>query len=113
MRLPSLFLAVTASLTLAGCAAVKGQARNVLIEKGGGVISVPVTDKINQERANREKAVALIVQKCGRNYEITREEEVEVGFEEETVVKNELPLNSNKKVVKVKKSDYRIWYRCR
>jgi len=112
MRFPYLLLASIAPLVLAGCAAATGQARNVLVEKDGGVISMPVTDKRYEERANREKAVALIVAKCGRNYEITREEEVDVGVVEETYLNPETSSKSNKTVVKSRKCEYRIWYRC-
>lgn len=94
-------------------AATHGQARNVLVEKDGGVVSMPVTDKRYQERANREKAVALMVEKCGNSYEITREEEVDVGVVEETYLNPETTTKSNKTVVKSRKCEYRLWYRCR
>jgi hypothetical protein len=112
MRLASLFPAAIASLTLAGCAMSSGQARYVLVEKGSGVVSMPVTDKGYEERANRDKAVSLIAAKCGTRYEITREEEVEVGIVEETVFKNESAEKSNKSVIRGRKSEYRLWYRC-
>jgi len=113
MRFPSFLLASLAPLVLAGCVAATGQARNVLVERDGGVIAMPVTDKNYIERANREKSVALMVAKCGRNYEITREEEVEVGVVEETYLNPESSSKSNKTVVKSRKCEYRIWYRCR
>jgi len=112
MRLPSILLAASTLLALAGCAAATGQARYVLVEKGSGVISMPVTDKGYEERANRDKAVSLIVAKCGTRYEITREEEVDVGVVEETVFKNESAEKSNKSVVRGRKNEYRLWYHC-
>jgi len=88
------------------------QARYVLVEKGSGVISMPVTESSYAERANRDKALSLIAAKCGTHYEITREEEVDVGIVEETVFKNESAEKSNKSVVRGRKCEYRLWYRC-
>jgi len=114
MRYQSFLLASIAPLVFGGCiAAGTGQARNILVEKDGGVVSMPVTDKRYEERANREKAAALMAAKCGANYEITREEEVDVGVVEETYLNPESTTKSNKTVVRSRKCEYRLWYRCR
>ena len=112
MRQISIFLSAIALIIIAGCATAPGKARNVLVERDGGIVSIPVTDKSYEERANREKARALIMQKCGSKFEITREEEVDVGILEETFVKSDQPATSNKTVVRSKRCEYRIWYRC-
>ena len=111
MRFPSILLSSVVTMLCAGC--VKGQARNILVERDSGIISMPVTDNSGEERANREKAIRLIELKCnGRKYEITREEEVEVGVVEETVMNGALAGPSSKKLVKSRKAEYRLTYRC-
>ena len=110
MHFTSIIYVSISTMLLAGC--VNGQARNVLVERDSGIISIPVTENSREERANREKAAALIAAKCGKKYEITREEEVDIGFVEETFTKNAFSSSSNKTVIKRKKAEYRLWYHC-
>lgn len=115
MRITFLIAAVTATtLTLSGCVGIspRGHARNILVEKGSGIVAMPVTENGSEERANREKAVQLIEAKCGKAYEITREEEVDVGVIEDLVMNNAASGPSTKKLVKSRKAEYRLWYRC-
>ncbi len=99
-------------LSLAGCASPTLQARHVLVEKGSGVVAIPISSRSYEERA-RGRAVDLIRDKCGPVYTITREEEVAVADIEEVTVKNELAFNSSKTIVRGKKLEYRLTYVCR
>lgn len=110
MRLPLLTVVASASFICAACAI--GQARNVLVEKDGGVVAMPYTNNSYEEKTNRSRALSLIAAKCGKKYEITREEEVAVGDVEDSVVKNEWSKNTDRTVVKSKKYEYRISYKC-
>jgi hypothetical protein len=112
MRIPYLLLPLCTLFLIAGCVGITGHARNILVERDSGIISMPVTENSSQERANRDKARMLMENKCGKNFEITREEEVEVGLVEEMVANNVISGPSTKKLVKSKKAEYRLWYRC-
>jgi hypothetical protein len=69
-------VAVAAVLLLEGCAAT---ARYVVLEPRGGSVAI-----FRNTPAHREKAHALMAQKCPGGYDIVREEEVVTG---ETVTK--------------------------
>ncbi len=112
MRIPYLLSLSLSMLSIAGCVGITGHARNILVERDSGIIAMPVTENGSQERANRDKARMLMEAKCGKNFEITREEEVDVGLVEEIVANNAISGPSTKKLVKSKKAEYRLWYRC-
>nr|VFJ91784.1 MAG: hypothetical protein BECKLFY1418A_GA0070994_101818 [Candidatus Kentron sp. LFY] len=105
---------IAGSMGLVGCASApyvpSGQARYVLVEKSGGVVALP------RRESDRSHALYMIRSKCGTQYEIVREEEVEVGEIER--VSNQASNGGNSSVgssviVREKKVEYRISYKCK
>ena len=102
------FGALVLLLANGGC----GGARLVVIEPHGGVVAVP-----RDTAANREKAKALMEQRCPGGYDIVREEEVSVGSRvrgETTTSKNIFDEIETKEEYTVRtKYEWRMHYRCR
>jgi hypothetical protein len=65
------FLTAGCALLLAACAPA---ARFVVVEPAGGAVAIQ-----RNTPEQREKALALMAQKCPRGYDIVREEEVVTG----------------------------------
>jgi len=76
MRRGALFLATALAVSLSSCAPT---ARLVVVKPAGGAVAI-----YRNTPAYREKAVALMNQKCPGGYDILREEEFVTG---ETVTK--------------------------
>jgi len=102
-------LAVAASVLIAtGCAT----ARYVVVEPGGGAVAIP-----RDTPENREKAAALMAQRCPGGYEILREEEVVTGSEVTKETSTEFDrkateARTTERVSSRTRTEWRISFRC-